>query len=488
MKMERDSQSEAQDSPILTPPGRRKGGRRWGLISIVLLAVLGLYVYLQDDEEQIVDQPLIATVTVGDIENTISSAGSLKPSIFVDVGAQVSGQLQKLHAEVGDRVESGQLLAEIDARTQVSRVEASRAALAAQEAQVSSRRASLVLSRANAQRQERLMAANATSQQDYDTATANLASAEANVIQLERQIQQSRSTLNSEETQLEFTRIYAPISGTVVSIEMNEGRTLNANQQAPTILRVADLSTMTVQTEISEADIGNMKTGMDIYFTTLSGGDRRWVGTLRQVLPTPVIENNVVLYTGLFDVENSDGSLLPEMTAQVFFVTSAARNVLTVPVGALTFAEPGLPTEGRAMDAARRGATPGGAGSDAAAGAISGGPVNADAAAAAMRQAVQSGQRPAGANGARRQRPGAAQGEVGARRPATVRVIAADGIEQVRDVVVGLTSRVSAEVISGLAEGEQVVAGILQAAPEPDSNASNQGMGIPRGVIPGGFR
>ena len=486
MKMERDSQSEAQVSPIFTPPGRRKGGRRWGLISIVLLAVLGLYVYLRDDEEQIVDQPLIATVIVGDIENTISSAGSLKPSIFVDVGAQVSGQLQKLHAEVGDRVESSQLLAEIDARTQVSRVEASRAALAAQEAQVSSRRASLDLSRANAQRQERLMAANATSQQDYDTATANLASAEANVIQLERQIQQSRSTLNSEETQLEFTRIYAPISGTVVSIEMNEGRTLNANQQAPTILRVADLSTMTVQTEISEADIGNMKTGMDIYFTTLSGGDRRWVGTLRQVLQTPVIENNVVLYTGLFDVENSDGSLLPEMTAQVFFVTSAARNVLTVPVGALTFAERGMPTEVRGVAAASRGATPGGV--DAAAGAVSGGPVNADAAVAAMRQAVQSGQRPAGANGARRQRPGAAQGEVGARRPATVRVIAADGIEQVRDVVVGLTSRVSAEVISGLAEGEQVVAGILQASPEPDNNASNQGMGIPRGMMPGGFR
>ena len=155
MKKERDSQSETQDSLLLTPPGRRKRGRKWGVISIVLLAAVGLYFYLQDDEEALVDQPLIATVTVGDIENTISSAGSLKPSIFVDVGAQVSGQLQKLHVEVGDRVEAGQLLAEIDARTQVSRVEASRAALAALEAQVSSRRASLDLSRANAQRQER---------------------------------------------------------------------------------------------------------------------------------------------------------------------------------------------------------------------------------------------------------------------------------------------------------------------------------------------
>ncbi|MDO9319403.1 MAG: efflux RND transporter periplasmic adaptor subunit [Gammaproteobacteria bacterium] len=486
MKKERDSHSETQDSLLLTPPGRKKRGKKWGLISVVLLAALGLYFYLQDDEEALVDQPLIATVTVGDIENTISSAGSLKPSIFVDVGAQVSGQLQKLHVEVGDKVEAGQLLAEIDARTQVSRVEASRAALAALEAQVSSRRASLDLSKANAQRQERLMAANATSQQDYDTATANLASAGANVTQLERQIQQSRSTLNSEETQLEFTRIYAPIAGTVVSIEMNEGRTLNANQQAPTILRVADLSTMTVQTEISEADIGSMKTGMDIYFTTLSGGSRRWVGTLRQVLPTPVIENNVVLYTGLFDVDNADGALLPEMTAQVFFITSAARAVLMVPVGALTFADAPLP----------EGAFPAGAGAPAgarlppdASGAPAGTPVNAEAAAAAVRQAIQSGQRPPpGANGGRRGRPGAAPGETPARRLATVRVIGADGIEQERNVVVGITSRVNAEVISGLVAGEQVIAGILQAAAEPQGNNNNQNMGIPRGMVPGGFR
>ncbi|MES3008761.1 MAG: efflux RND transporter periplasmic adaptor subunit [Pseudomonadota bacterium] len=483
MKMERDSQSDIQNSGF-TPPGRKKRGKKWGLISVVLLSVLGLYFYLQEDEAELVDQPLIATVTVGDIENTISSAGSLKPSVFVDVGAQVSGQLQKLHVEVGDRVEEGQLLAEIDARTQVSRVEASRAALAALEAQSSSRRASLDLSRANAQRQERLMAANATSQQDFDTATANLASAEANVTQLERQIQQSRSTLNSEETQLSFTRIYSPITGTVVSIEMNEGRTLNANQQAPTILRVADLSTMTVQTEISEADIGSMKTGMDIYFTTLSGGDRRWVGTLRQVLPTPVIENNVVLYTGLFDVENSDGTLLPEMTAQVFFITSAARNVLTVPVGALTFVDPQMP-EGAMPIAALAGA---GRPADAA-GAPAGTPVNAEAAAAAVRQAVQSGQRPpAGANGGRRGRPGAMSGEMPARRPATVRVIGADGIEQERNVVVGISSRVSAEVLSGLVEGEQVVAGILQAAAEDQGNNNNQNMGIPRGMMPGGFR
>ena len=391
---------------------------------------------------------------MGNIENTISSAGSLKPSDFVDVGAQVSGQLEKLYVEVGDKVEANQLLAEIDARTQESRVQASRAALGALEAQIASRQASLDLSRANAQRQERLRAANATSQQDYDTATANLASAEANYRQLQRQIEQSRSTLNSEETALEFTRIYAPMAGTVVSIEMNEGRTLNANQQAPTILRIADLSIMTVQAEISEADIGNLRIGMDIYFTTLSGGQRRWRGSLRQILPTPVIENNVVLYTGLFDVENSDGTLLPEMTAQVFFITAAAYDVLTVPVGALSFGEPGAP-----------GTAPAAGG-------------NGEAAIAAARQGRPAGRRPPSGNDT-----------VPVRRPATVTVMAADGTQQPREVIIGVSSRVNAEVISGLQEGEQVVAGIIQAAAVLQQRATAIGAPTPpRGFGGGGFR
>lgn len=394
---------------------RQRSRARW-LVPVLLIAAAGGWYLLQRNADTgTEDQPLIATIERGNIENTISSAGSLKPSSYVDVGAQVSGQLEKLHVEVGDKVEANQLLAEIDARTQESRVNASRSALEALESQVDSRLASLELARANARRQERLMAANATSQQDYDTAIATLANSEASFTQLQKQIDQSRSTLSSEETQLEYTRIYAPMAGTVVSIEMNEGRTLNANQSAPTILRIADLSTMTVETDISEADVGSIRPGMDIYFTTLSGGTRRWVGKLRQILPTPVIENNVVLYTGLFDVDNRDNSLLPEMTAQVFFITASARDVLTIPVGALNFA--------RTPPAA----TP----------------------SAATRPA---GARPPSMNAA-----GAS-----AQRTANVEVINPDGSRAQREVVIGVMSRVSAEVISGLNAGDQVVAGIIQ--------------------------
>jgi len=402
---------------------RRRHRTTWVIAAILLAGAAGWYLLQRNSTTEVQNQPLLATVERGNIENTISAAGSLKPSSFIDVGAQVSGQLQKLYVEVGDRVEAEQLLAEIDARTQESRVDAARSALEALESQIESRQASLDLARANARRQERLKAAAATSDQDYDSAMANLASALASFTQLQKQIDQNRSTLAYEETQLEYTRIYAPMSGTVVSIEMNEGRTLNANQQAPTILRIADLSTMSIETQISEADIGNIKPGMSVYFTTLSGGNRRWTSSLRQILPTPVIENNVVLYTGLFDVNNSDGSLLPEMTAQVFFITASARDVLTVPVGALTFARgPG----------------------------------------------AQAGAGPAPATG----------------RPAMVEVMGADGIRQQREVMIGVTSRVSAEVISGLQEGEQVVAGIIQAG-SPTQQAGQQ-FGPPGGF--GGFR
>ena len=243
--------ADTQDSPLQAPSSRRQRRKRWPMLLAALVVGAGAFYYFNRSEEVEADKPLIATVEVGSIINTISSAGTLKPSSYVDVGAQVSGQLEKLYVEVGDIVEEGQLLAEIDARAQQSRVEASRSAIEAQEAQVASRKASLELAKTNAARQERLMAANATSQLDYDNAITSLASAQSSLIQLEKQIEQARASLATDETELEYTRIYAPIAGTVVSIEMNEGRTLNANQQAPTILRIADLTLMTVEAEIS---------------------------------------------------------------------------------------------------------------------------------------------------------------------------------------------------------------------------------------------
>jgi macrolide-specific efflux system membrane fusion protein len=443
---------------------RRRKRRNWIIVGLLLLAVGGGYYWYQDGEKVQADKPLIATAEIGSIQNTIASAGKLKPSSLVDVGAQVSGQLQKLHVEVGDMVEEGQLLAEIDARVQENRVAGSRSSIEALEAQIAAREAALELAMANFDRQERLMAEDASSQLDYDTAVNNLASAKSSLIQLEKQIQQSRSSLASDETQLEYSKIYAPAAGTVVSIEMNEGRTLNASQQAPTILRIADLSTMTVETQISEADIGNVKNGMSVYFTTLGGGKRRWHSTLRQILPTPLVENNVVLYTGLFDVDNKDGSLFSEMTAQVYFITSSAENVLTVPVGALTFTDTpdaeGAPASDdmAARMAARR---------------------------AAGGRGAPGGNFPKGIGGGEGSWTGLPGGVViagrvpyGRLRSATVKIVNTNGSQTERQVVIGVTSRTAAEVISGLAEGDKVVAGIIQAT--PDEGQSSTGIRPPR--------
>jgi macrolide-specific efflux system membrane fusion protein len=479
------------DSAVAPPGGRSKSRRRGlALLALVGLTAAGAYYWYRASLEVDGDRPLVVTVAFGDVENAVASAGTLQPSNTVPVGAQVSGQLQKLHVDVGDQVETGQLLGEIDARVQRNKVESSRASIASAEAQIAARREALVLAQANWERQQRLWTDQATSKQEYDSARNNLAAAQASLTQQEQSIIQSKATLATDETLLEYTKIFAPISGTVVSIAMKEGTTLNATQQSPTIMNIANLATMTVETQISEADIGKVYPGMQVYFTTLGGGNRRWHSTLRQILPTPTATNNVVTYTGLFDVDNSDSALLSGMTTQVYFVISSARNVLTVPMGALTFVD--APRNGGfASRAAETDASSGPSGRrQPSSGASSAVPERA-----VLVSGTPSGPLPSGAFDAGRRGSGRfADGRVEPARPATVRVVAADGSITEREVLIGVTSRVTAEVISGLTEGEQVVAGIAQAAspagPGGQNNNNNQNWnrgGFPGGNFPGGF-
>ena len=276
-----------------------------------------------------------AEATRGDIEYVVTALGNLQPRHYVDVGAQVSGQLVRLHVDVGDQVSEGDLLAEIDADVQQARVEAGRAQLVALQAQLAERQAQLALARQQFQRQERLLADDATSEDAFQIARATVLTTEAQIRALQAQIEQNRSSLRAEEATLGFTRIFAPMDGVVVSMEARQGQTLNANQVAPILMRIADLSTMTVWTEVSEADVSRLRAGMPAYFSPLGMPGTRWEGQLRQILPTPEILNNVVLYTALFDVDNSDGRLMTQMTAQVFFVLDEARDVVRVPVSAV---------------------------------------------------------------------------------------------------------------------------------------------------------
>ncbi|WDI30184.1 efflux RND transporter periplasmic adaptor subunit [Hyphococcus flavus] len=276
-----------------------------------------------------------ASVTRGDLQVAISAAGKVQPKNYVDVGAQVSGQLEQFYIEVGDKVEKGQLLAEIDETRAAAQVEADRAQLKELNASYTQQEATLELSRANATRAQMLYEADAISRAEFEAASADLKIAEARLAQLDAQKERQQSTLQADLATLEFTKIYAPISGTVVSQAAVEGQTLNANQTTPTILRISDLSVMTIEADVSEADVLRINKGQNVYFTTLGGGEHQWRTTVRQVLPQPEVLNDVVLYKVLLDVENPEELLKPEMTAQVFFVTGETEDAVLAPVAAL---------------------------------------------------------------------------------------------------------------------------------------------------------
>ena len=305
-----------------------------GVPTVLLVGLAAAWGYLRQGESA---DPGFATAAVmrGEIEDTVTALGTLQPLQYVDVGAQVSGQLRKIHVAIGDQVQEGALLAEIDPRIYRARVEADRATLASLQAQLAERQAQRTLAERQYERQKGLLQANATSREEFESAEAALEVARAQIGALNAQITHAQSTLEGDETNLGYTRIFAPMSGTVVSLEARQGQTLNSSQQTPIILRLADLDTMTVRTQVSEADVNRLAPGMPVYFNTLGQPERRWSGTLRQVLPTPEVVNNVVLYNALFDVPNPDRVLMSQMTAQVFFVLERAEDAMLVPMAAL---------------------------------------------------------------------------------------------------------------------------------------------------------
>ena len=318
--------------PLTAPfPLRR---RTLILLSLGLLFLAGAAWWLTSKER---GNPLfytLETASRGDLEETVTAQGTLEPKQYVNVGAQVSGQLQKLHVDVGDTVTQGELIAEIDPRVYESRLEEAEAQVKSLQAQYIQQTAQVELAQQQHGRNEQLIAAQAISQDVFDTSAATLKAAKAQLQALAAQVQQAKSTLSEAKTNLSYTKIYAPLAGTVISQTTKEGQTLNANQTAPTVVEVADLSTMTVRAQVAEADIGKVKAGMPVYFTTL-GGDTKWKTTVRQVIPSPEIVNDVVLYNVLADIANSDGKLMSGMSTQMNFVVGDARDAVLIPATAL---------------------------------------------------------------------------------------------------------------------------------------------------------
>jgi membrane fusion protein, macrolide-specific efflux system len=307
-----------------------------GFVAVAVIAGGGLYWYTGAAQTSRRDVTVPITVNRGTIESLVTAQGKLEAKQYVDVGTQVSGQLKKIHVDIGDTVKQGQLLAEIDPRVYQAQVEAGEAKLNSLRAQLNQQKAEAVLTEQNLKRNQNLIAVNAVSQQALQETESQAAVAKAKVDSIGAQIQETESNLKASRTNLGFTKIYAPISGSVTTLPTKEGQTLNANQTTPTIMQVANLDVMTVRAQVAEADVNRLKENMPAYFTTLGDNEQRWQGTVRQIQPSPQIVNDVVLYDVLIDVKNEGHKLMTGMTTQVFFILGKANNALVIPAELLT--------------------------------------------------------------------------------------------------------------------------------------------------------
>lgn len=294
----------------------------------------------------------LATVTRGDIENTVMATGTLQASELVNVGAQVTGELQLLHVGLGARVRKGQLIAEIDASTQQNALKQAEAREAAARAQLRAKESVWHQHQLTFERQRRMYKHGASTREAYEAAQAAVSMTRAELDALNAVLQEARVALDTARVNLKYTKIESPIDGVVVAVIARQGQTLNASVSVPTIAKVAQVDTMKIRAEISEADVVRVSPGQSASFTILGEPDRPREATLKAVELAPESVQtdasgssnagagssnsaSAVYYSGLLEAPNSDGKLRIGMTVQVRIVLGKANGVLMVPSAAL---------------------------------------------------------------------------------------------------------------------------------------------------------
>ena len=419
------------------------------LSKLIIIAVFAIAIaatawyFFKPAPEQ--NQFITADVSRGDIENSVLATGVLEATKMVSVGSQVSGQVKKMYVVLGDQVKQGQLIAQIDSIRQENELKTAEANIKNQQAQLATRQANLAKVEAEYNRQKAMYAQDATSRAELESALASFKTAQADITAVNAQIEQSRLTLSTAKEDLGYTRIVAPMDGTIVAIVTEEGQTVNANQSAPTIVKLAKLDTMTVKSEISEADVMKVEEGQTVYFTTLGNSEKKHYATLRQVEPAPNSINtesnsntsstsSAVYYNALFDVPNEDGKLRIDMTAQVFIILDEAKNVLTIPASAVQTSN--RPQRQRGQNPNRE------AGAEQPRGERS------------REENTNNPNRPARLELTAEERQLVEQGKASI---GMVRVLQADGSAKPQSVLIGLNNRVTAQVIRGLKQGDKVV-------------------------------
>ncbi|HCL58351.1 MacA family efflux pump subunit [Acinetobacter variabilis] len=430
------------------------------VIAIALIAT-GWY-FLKPEQQP--TQYITAEVTQGDIENSVLATGVLEATKMVSVGAQVSGQVKKMYVQLGDQVKQGQLIARIDSVRQENDLKTAEASIKNQMAQLAVKQANLAKVEAEYKRQQAMYAQDATSRSELESALASYKTAQADITAINAQIEQSRLTLATAKEDLGYTQIVAPMDGTIVAIVTEEGQTVNANQSAPTIVKLAQLDTMTIKAEISEADVMKVQEGQSVYFTTLGDSETKHYATLRQVEPAPDSINTesnststsssstAVYYNALFDVPNEDGKLRIDMTAQVYIILDEAKNVLTIPAAAVqTSNRPQRRAQSSDSDTTQ---------------------ANNAAAPADAKQGENKTDRPKRLELTEAEKALVKQGKA---TVSMVRVLQADGSAKPQPVLIGLNNRVTAQVIRGLNQGDKVVIADGSDTSNDSAKRSNRG-------------
>ena len=313
--------------------------KRVVFIVVATIAVIAAgAVYYRSTHADTGPVPLTAAVTRGDVVEAVDATGTVEAVTTVQVGTQVSGTIQSLHADFNSKVRKGQVVARVDPSLFQTQVDQARATVARLQAEVERARATLGDAQLKLRRARDLFAMELIPLSELDTAEANAVQAEAAVKAAEAQVTQARASLNQAEVNLGHTIIAAPIDGIVISRNVDVGQTVAASMQAPTLFVIArDLTRMQARASISEADIGRIQPGQPVAFRVDAYPDETFVGMVTQIRLQPVIEQNVVSYTTVIDVPNPDLKLKPGMTANVTVEIARNDDVLRVPNAALRF-------------------------------------------------------------------------------------------------------------------------------------------------------
>ena len=319
--------------------------KRFFILLGLLVAAGAAYYFFSSNSKQETTY-LTESVTRGNVEKTVDASGSVESVNEVDVGAQASGKITKLYVKLGQEIKKGEMIADIDSTTQINTLNTKKAALVSYQAQLKAKKTAYDVALSSYNRLSKLYTQKATSLDSVNTAKSTLDNAKAEMEAIEANIKQAEIEVNTAETNVGYTKITAPMDGTVISVPVSEGQTVNANQTTPTIVTIADLSKMKIKPEISEGDITKVKAGQEVSFTILSDSQTVYHSVIDSVDPANTTTSDssstsslssssssttsAIYYYANVLIDNPDRTLRIGMTTENNIKIANAKDVLLV--------------------------------------------------------------------------------------------------------------------------------------------------------------